>query len=66
MAKAIYGHLAGYDPRLGEEARRLRLRVAELLVEVERLRAENDALGAALAEVEPLLEPLPRREVVLA
>ncbi len=39
MTKALYGHLAGPDPRLASDLARLRRRVAELEAEVEGLRA---------------------------
>jgi hypothetical protein len=44
MAKALYGHIGGPDPRLLTELATLRRRVAELEAEMARLRAENDAL----------------------
>lgn len=48
MAKALLGYVGGTDPRLLEEARRLRLRVRDLEAQVGRLKDENDALAAAL------------------
>ncbi len=52
MAKALLGYLSHTDPRVGAaltaETRRLRQRVADLEVLVERLEAENDALAAAV------------------
>jgi hypothetical protein len=48
MAKAIYGHVGGPDPRMLAEMRRMQRRIAELESEVLRVRAENDALCAAL------------------
>ncbi len=55
MAKAIFGHVGGPDPRLLAEVARLRRRVSELQSEVERLTAENQALlpetiGESLAD----------------
>ena len=51
MAKAIFGHLNGPDPRavasVAADNRRLRDRVAELEALVVRLQQENDALAAA-------------------
>ena len=51
MAKAIFGHLNGPDPRavasVAADNRRLRDRVAELEAFVLRLQEENDALAAA-------------------
>lgn len=54
MAKALLGHLGGPDPRLLADMRRLQRRVRDLESELLRLRAENDALGAAVHD-EPLL-----------
>ena len=48
MAKALLGHVGGHDARMVFEVRRLQQRVRELESEVLRLRAENDALGAAV------------------
>lgn len=48
MAKALLGHIGGTDPRLLEEARRLRVRVRDLEAQVLRLKGENDSLAAAL------------------
>lgn len=48
MAKALLGHVGGPDPRLVDEVRRLTLRVHDLEAELLRVRAENDALVAAL------------------
>ena len=47
MAKALFGHVGGGDPRMAEEVRRLRLRVNELESEVTRLRASQDDLVSA-------------------
>jgi hypothetical protein len=53
MAKALYGHVgAAPDRRLLDEVTRLRSRVQALEFEVTRLRAENDRLAAAAAEVD--------------
>jgi len=64
MAKALYGHLVGNDPRLTWENDRLRARIAVLEAEVERLSLELAAvagpeleeisLGEALGAVESL------------
>ena len=48
MAKALFGHVGGADPRLLDEVRRLRSRVGELELEVSRVRAANDALMASV------------------
>ena len=49
MAKALFGHVGGHDPRMVLEVRRLQTRVRELESELLRLRAENDALAARAA-----------------
>ncbi len=46
MAKALFGHVGGMDPRVVVEVRRLRERVRDLESEVLRLQAENEALSA--------------------
>jgi hypothetical protein len=48
MAKALLGYVGGTDPRLLEEARRLRVRVRDLEAQIMRLQDENDSLAAAL------------------
>ena len=48
MAKAILGHVGGPDPRMLSEMRRMQRRIHELESELLRVRAENDALSAAL------------------
>ena len=50
MAKALFGHVGGPDPRTVMELRALRERVRTLETEVLRLRAENDALAASVTE----------------
>lgn len=47
MAKALLGHVGGYDPRMLAEMRRLQQRVQDLESELVRMQAENDALSAA-------------------
>jgi hypothetical protein len=42
MAKALYGHVGGADPRLLAEVARLRRRVEDLEKELARTRAEID------------------------
>jgi cell division protein FtsB len=49
MAKALLGHVGvGTDLRLAAEVRRLRARVVELEDELDRVKAANDALVAAV------------------
>jgi hypothetical protein len=48
MAKALLGHVGGIDHHMLAENRRLQQRVRDLEAEMLRLRAENDALAAAL------------------
>lgn len=49
MAKALLGHVGmSADPRLIEEVRTLRSRVARLEAELARVRAANDALAATV------------------
>lgn len=50
MAKALVGHLAGPSSEHVRQTATLRRRVADLEAEVGRLKTENDALAAALAE----------------
>ncbi len=53
MAKALYGHVAAApDRRLLDEVTRLRATVQALQFEITRLRAENDRLAAAVADVD--------------
>jgi hypothetical protein len=66
MAKALLGHVGGTDPRLLEEARRLRTRVRDLEAQVVRLKDENDSLAAALHDGHLLaLDPEHEREPAL-
>lgn len=46
MAKALFGHVGGPDPRMVSEMRRLQQRVRDLEAELARLQAEKDALSA--------------------
>jgi hypothetical protein len=56
MAKALYGHVAAApDRRMLDEVTRLRATVRALEFEVTRLRADNDRLAAAAAEVDEFL-----------
>ncbi|MGI8433489.1 MAG: hypothetical protein ACR2LE_01915 [Nocardioidaceae bacterium] len=56
MAKALLGHVGG-DPRLLDDNRRLRRRVAELDALVLRLQAENDALAIQVHDGDLLRVP---------
>ena len=61
MAKALYGHVGGPDPRMVSEVRRLQQRVSDLEAELVRLQARNDALAANVRDdlltIEPDREP---------
>jgi hypothetical protein len=46
MAKALFGHVGGPDPRMVSEMRRLQQRVRDLEAELMRLQEEHDALAA--------------------
>jgi len=48
MAKALLGHLGGTDPRMLGEMRRLQQRVRDLEDQLNRVKAENDTLAAAV------------------
>jgi hypothetical protein len=48
MAKALYGHVGGPDPRMANEMRRLQQRVRDLEAELARLHEENDVLAAGV------------------
>jgi hypothetical protein len=45
MAKALFGHVGGPDPRMVSEMRRLQQRVRDLEAELVRLQEQNDALS---------------------
>jgi regulator of replication initiation timing len=49
MAKALFGHVGGPDPRMVSEMRRLQQRVRDLEAELVRLQEENDALALEAA-----------------
>ncbi|SHJ59206.1 hypothetical protein SAMN05421803_107200 [Nocardiopsis flavescens] len=51
MAKALFGHVGGSDPRMVQEMRRLQKRVRDLEDEVGRLQARNDQLNMAVSDV---------------
>ena len=60
MAKALFGHVGSApDRRMLDEVTQLRAKVRALEFEVARLRAENDRLSAAAAEVDLLRLPEP-------
>jgi hypothetical protein len=44
MAKALFGHVGGPDPRMVSEMRRLQQRVRDLEAELVRLQEQNEAL----------------------
>jgi hypothetical protein len=48
MAKALFGHIGGPDPRMVNQLRMMQRRIDELEAELMRVRAENDALAAEL------------------
>lgn len=50
MAKALFGHVGGPDPRMVSEVRRLQQRIRDLEAELIRLQAQNDALSAQRGE----------------
>ena len=56
MAKALFGHVGGPDPRIVSEMRRLQQRVRDLEAELVRLQEENDALAVEAAN-EDVLAP---------
>ncbi|WP_150237462.1 hypothetical protein [Nocardiopsis quinghaiensis] len=53
MAKALFGHVGGSDPRMVSEMRRLQKRVRDLEDEISRLQARNDQLSMAVTEATP-------------
>ncbi|HLJ98379.1 MAG TPA: hypothetical protein VKU39_00570 [Streptosporangiaceae bacterium] len=63
MAKALFGHVGGPDPRMVSEMRRLQQRVRDLEAELVRLQEENDALAAEASHEDMLVAD---REPVLA
>jgi len=62
MAKALFGHVGGADPRMVSEMRRLQQRVRDLEAELVRLQEENDALAVEAAHEDVLVA---EREVAL-
>jgi hypothetical protein len=59
MAKALFGHVGGPDPRMVSEMRRLQQRVRDLEAAMARLQEENDVLTAELRHdlLIPVREP---------
>jgi hypothetical protein len=59
MAKALFGHVGGPDPRMVSEMRRLQQRVRDLEAELVRLQDENDVLAAEVGHdlLIPVREP---------
>jgi hypothetical protein len=59
MAKALFGHVGGPDPRVVSEMRRLQQRVRDLEAELARLQDENDVLAAEVGHelLIPVREP---------
>ena len=55
MAKALFGHVGGPDPRMVSEMRRLQQRVRDLEAELVRLQEENDALTFEAARTDDML-----------
>ncbi|MBR8740533.1 hypothetical protein [Nocardiopsis sp. MG754419] len=51
MAKALFGHVGGSDPRMVSEMRRLQKRVRDLEDEISRLQSQNDQLSMAVTDV---------------
>ncbi len=54
MAKALFGHVGGPDPRMLSEMRRLQQRVRDLEAELVRLQEENEALTVEAAHEDML------------
>ena len=63
MAKALFGHVGGPDPRMVSEMRRLQQRVRDLEAELVRLQEENEALAVEAAHADMMV---PDREPALA
>jgi len=63
MAKALFGHVGGPDPRMVSEMRRLQQRVRDLEAELMRLQEQNDTLAAEVAHEDLLVRD---REPALA
>ena len=63
MAKALFGHVGGPDPRMVSEMRRLQQRVRDLEAELTRLQEQNDTLAAEVSHETMLVR---EREPALA
>ena len=63
MAKALFGHVGGPDPRIVSEMRRLQQRVRDLEAELVRLQEENESLTVDAARPDMLVRD---REPALA
>ena len=63
MAKALFGHVGGPDPRMISEMRRLLQRVRDLEAELVRLQEENESLTVEVARPDMMV---PDREPALA
>jgi len=55
MAKALFGHVGGPDPRIVSEMRRLQQRVRDLEAELVRLQQANDSLTVVAAHEDMLV-----------
>ena len=55
MAKALFGHVGGPDPRIVSEMRRLQQRVRDLEAELVRLQEENNSLSVEAAHEDMLV-----------
>jgi len=55
MAKALFGHVGGPDPRIVSEMRRLQQRVRDLEAELVRLQQANDSLPVEVAHEDMLV-----------
>lgn len=60
MAKALFGHVGGPDPRTLSNMRRLQQRVRDLEAELVRLEGANDALTVGVSQEDvPVLDSEP-------
>jgi hypothetical protein len=56
MAKALFGHVGGPDPRMLSEMRRLQQRVRDLEAELVRLQEENNVLTVEAGHEDMLVQ----------